>query len=498
MRTLRSSVFSWKKLPFLRKLIKKLPKSAELFVVGGAVRDAIIRRKTKDIDLVVRNVGLRSLERTLRSLGSVELVGRTFGVLKWTPQGWKGEQVDVALPRTDHALGTGGYKDVRTQSDPRLPLQEDLKRRDYTVNALAYNLKSGSIVDIVGGLSDIAAERLATVGEPHERFHEDYSRMLRGLRLSAELGFQLDARVAKITRIMMFHLQDTTQTGEWVVPRETIAREMIRMFVADPLRAFDICFYHNVFAILMPEVLDMQGCPQPKQYHVEGDVLQHTRLAIERMSDAAFKKRFGNEPSALLIFAILLHDIGKPVTVTFPAPDSDDRIRYNEHDSRGAAIARDIATRLHLSVYPKQDERRHVDAEDLAWLVKHHLVGFRNTIEHMRPATIEKYFYHPERPSRDLLQLQYVDSAATVGQGKKADMSGYMKIERVVRNISKTRNKIGIRPLLTGHDIMELLAIPPGPAIGTLLEALRDAQLRGSVKSIMQARTYLKRIYRAL
>jgi poly(A) polymerase len=131
-------------------------------------------------------------------------------------------------------------------------------------------------------------------------------------------------------------------------------------------------------------------------------------------------------------------------------------------------------------------------------MVKHHLVGFRNTIERMRPATIEKYFFHPERPSGDLLKLQYVDSAATVGQGKKADMSGYMKIERVVRNISKSRKEIGIRPLLSGHDIMKFLRIPPGPIIGTLLEALRDAQLRGKMKSKPQAYSYLKRIYRAL
>jgi tRNA nucleotidyltransferase (CCA-adding enzyme) len=341
------TTFSGKTLPFLAKLRKALPKKAEVFVVGGAVRDALLGRKTKDIDLVVRLVPIKALEKTLKSFGPVELVGKNFGVFKWMPKNWFGEAIDVALPRRDHALGTGGYKDVKTQSNPRLPLVEDMQRRDFTVNALAFDVFKKHLIDDVNGLSDLREKKLRTVGEPHLRFHEDFSRMLRGLRLSVDLGFTLEDRCAKVMRISMHHLNDQTKKGEWVVPRETIGKELIRAFIANPIQAFDACYYFHVFDELFPEVMDLRGCPQPSQFHVEGDVLQHTHLAVSKIGDAGYKKYFGNEkPSALLIFAALLHDIAKPRTITFPLPGSGDRIRYNNHDVLGGEMAHAIATRL--------------------------------------------------------------------------------------------------------------------------------------------------------
>lgn len=491
-----ASVFSTKKIPPLGKLQKALPKNAEFFVVGGAVRDAFLSRKTKDIDIIVRNVPLRTLEKILKKSGSVELVGKTFGVFKWMPKGWQNEAIDVALPRKDHAFGTGGYKHVKTQSDPHMPIEEDLLRRDYTINALAYDLRRQQVVDTTGGLGDLKLKILKTVGDPNKRFHEDYLRMLRGIRLSVELDFNIEDRCAKILRLSMHHLQDKNKKGEWVVPRETIGRELVRTFVANPVKAFDACFYFQVFGNLIPEVMDLQGCPQPAQFHSEGDVMQHTRLAISKLQSKEFLKYFGKEkPSALLIFATLLHDIAKPVTITFPQAGSKDRIRYNNHDAIGAELASRIANRLGLSVYPRNDSFRHVSADHLAWLVRYHLVGFRNSITSMRPATIEKYYFHDVFPSKELLRLQYVDTAATVGPKRRPDYSGFEAIYKHVSELSKVRRGKGQKSLLSGTEIMKTLGIPSGPDVGKALEALRNAQLKKIIATKQEAQTYILKYF---
>lgn len=487
--------FSAKKLPFLKKFISVLPQKAEVYVVGGAVRDALLRRQTKDIDVLIRNVPAKQLETSLRKLGPVELVGKSFGVFKWRPMGWSGEHIDVALPRRDHAFGTGGYKDVTTQSDPKLPLAEDMLRRDFTVNALAFDVKKKKVIDTVGGLDDIKAKILRSVGDPVKRFHEDYLRILRGLRLSITLDFSVDGRCAKVMRIMMHHLMEQTKAGEWVVPRETIGRELVRMYVANPLRAFDECFYSGFFASVIPEVMDLQGCPQPKQFHAEGDVMQHTRKALSLLSSEFFKKKFPKaKVSAELAFAVLLHDIGKPKTITYPESESKDRIRYNNHDAVGAHIATEVARRLSLSVFPKNDFVHRVDPEHLGWIVKHHLVGFRNQIRLMRPSTVEKYFFHEHFPSQELLQLQCVDSAATVGPKGKPDMSGWNAIMRRVHSIQRVRKATASTTLLSGYDIMKIRNISEGPLIGSYLERLNDAQLSGKVSNKDEATRFIKRL----
>jgi len=475
--------------------MKKLPKKAEVFVVGGAVRDVLLRKSTKDIDIVVRNVAPRTLQQTLKSMGPVELVGKTFGVFKWMPRGWKGEHIDVALPRRDHTFGTGGYKDVKTQSDPHLPLAEDVKRRDFTVNALAYNVKTRTLEDYVGGVSDLASKTLRTVGDPVKRFKEDYTRMLRGIRLSIQLGFSLETRTAKVLRIMMDHINDQNARGEWKVPREMVAKELVRMFVLDPVRAFDASYFFHVFDELMPEVMNLKGCPQPQQFHVEGDVMQHTRLALELLQSKGYKKLFGkSHPSAQLIFGILLHDVGKPVAITFPEVAGEDRIRYNNHDALGAEIASHIARRLHLFVYAKEDTTYHVDADKLFWIVRNHLIGFRNGIKQMKPATIEKYYFNEFYPSDELLRMQYVDTMATVGPKGKADAGGFRAIYATVRKIARARKGTGVRPLLSGNDIMDLRKIPSGPDVGKFLTQLRNVQLQGKVRTRSQAVRFIRSV----
>ena len=128
------------RFPFLIKISEQFPQ-AQIYVVGGAVRDFLLGRASKDLDFVVRGVPAEELEEFLEGMGRINLVGRNFGVFKFVPSGGDDHNpIDIALPRTEHALGTGGYHDFEVQSDPELPIEDDLSRRDFTVNAIALDI----------------------------------------------------------------------------------------------------------------------------------------------------------------------------------------------------------------------------------------------------------------------------------------------------------------------------------------------------------------------
>lgn len=478
---------------------------ARLYLVGGAVRDFLLGRVTKDVDLVVRGVASPELERFLSGLGRVDFVGRTFGVFKFLPRGRRaGDPVDIALPRTEESMaGTGAYRDFRIASDPRLPIEEDLKRRDFTLNAMAFEMSaaargekkdpSGVLVDPFGGAADLSARRLRTVGDAAARFREDYSRMLRGVRFSCALGFEFDAETWASLKTLSGRVQDRRPDGEFVVPREIVARELILAFEADPVRALDLLDASGLLTVLLPELEAMKGCPQPPNYHSEGDVWTHTRLALARLSSPEFHKIAGKGPvPAEVVFGVLFHDVAKPATIRTPERDGTDRIRFHEHDRIGGEMVRHICDRLKLSQFPRRS-LHHLDAGRLSWLVEKHLLLI-NDVAVMKNATIEKYFFNPDVPGRALLRVMAADILATIPAGGEPDLGNYRGLLARIRRLrtsAKDRAKLE-PPLLNGREVMDLLTLEPGPRIGGLLLQLREAQLGGKIRTKREAEAYLK------
>ena len=175
MQNWHKNLSKWAKIPFIKQLIKKFPK-ADLFLVGGAVRDEILGRETKDFDFVIRGVSKDNLQKFLTTQGKVDLVGKKFGVFKFKPKGWKGLEIDIALPRTEHSINfSGAYKDFKIQSNAKLKIEDDLSRRDFTINAMAFNIKKQELVDPFNGQVDLKKQKIKAVGKPEQRFREDYS-----------------------------------------------------------------------------------------------------------------------------------------------------------------------------------------------------------------------------------------------------------------------------------------------------------------------------------
>lgn len=224
------------------------------FVVGGAVRDALLGRALKDIDIVVTGVETEALTRFLETRGTVDFVGRTFGVFKFSSKEHDA-RFDIALPRTDIPAGTGGYRDVEARVDPRLPIEDDLARRDFTVNAMAWDASEDRLIDPHGGQNNLEKKMIRAVGDPVTRFQEDYTRMLRGLRFAVQLGFEIDPATWEATRALMPRVNDE-RDGERLVPFEMVARELLKSLDADPMRTAELWNNAGAVNILMSELGD--------------------------------------------------------------------------------------------------------------------------------------------------------------------------------------------------------------------------------------------------
>jgi len=476
-------------LGFANRLLKKFPE-AKIYLVGGIVRDWILKRVSQDYDFVVSGVPTKKLEAFLKTQGQVNLVGRRFGVFKFTPKK-STLTLDIALPRTEHAWGTGGYKDVETQSDWRLPIEEDLKRRDFTINAMALEMSEKKLIDPFDGQTDLKKKLIKTVGKPRERFKEDYSRMLRALRFAAQLNFTIE----KNTWLALIKMMKKISNG--IVPAEVIAKEFIKSLMSDPVKTLDLWGASGALKYLMPELLKMRNCPQPKEFHAEGDVWTHTRIALKNLTTPAYKKFLKTLPehfikentlSPELILGVLFHDIGKPYTIKTPEKDGVDRIRTNEHDTVGAKLFKKIGERLRFNSVPNYS----CDLDKISWMIVHHLLTVHGEPEKFTNRTIEKYFFNTKNPGGNLLKLIYIDQMASFVKGKPSLGSLPQLIKRIKQLLKTLRQKDTLPPpLLNGNEIMKILKIQAGPPVGVIIEKMREAQLSGKIKNKNEAKKYL-------
>jgi len=318
--------------------------------------------------------------------------------------------------------------------------------------------------------------------------------MLRGLRLACQLGFDWDADTWT-SLVQLMPQINATRNNEFVVPRETVGRELVRAFVNDPVKALDLWDASGAVAAVLPELLPMKGCPQPPNYHAEGDVWTHTRLALERLQAPEFASEWsGKRPDAEVIFAVLLHDVAKPVTITTPERDGADRIRFNNHDNVGARMARAICERVKLSQFPR-DSEWHIDPERLAWLVAHHLLLVHGAIEDMKNSTIERYFFADQRAGEQLLMVMWADGSATVPPSGTPDLTNYRAMRaRIAKLAALDRARTGLPPpLVDGRRLMTEFGLKPGPTVGKYLALVREAQLAGEVATPGEALAWLKR-----
>ncbi len=406
----------------------------QAYLVGGAVRDLLLGRPSRDVDIVTA----ARPEDIARLFPRSVPVGAAFGVVLVPTEGGA---YHVATFRRE-----GPYLDGRRPAFVEYAtLEEDVRRRDFTVNALLYDPVGEAVIDLVGGREDLAARHIRTVGNPEERFAEDHLRMLRAVRLAAELDFTISEETIQAIRRLAPQITR--------VSAERVRDELLRLLIS-PGRAvgLDRLRESGLLVQILPEVAAMVGVEQPPEFHPEGDVFTHTRLALSHLGD----------PSAVLALAVLLHDVGKPPTFA----RGPDRIRFHGHDRVGAEMAEQICRRLRCSAE---------ETERIVALVRDHERFW--TVPQMRPARAKRFLARPDFP--DLLELGRVDVLAMNG-----DLSRWQQIRQAQESLTAEER----RPprLVTGDDLIAR-GYPPGPHYKEILESVLDAQLEGRVRTREEA-----------
>ncbi len=419
---------------------KRAFSQSELYLVGGAVRDILLDRPTKDFDFVVKGVKAEDLEKFLNGLGKTDLVGKSFGVFKFVPKVRENsiEAFDIALPRTEIAGMSGGYKDFEVQSDPDLPIEADLGRRDFTINALAWDIKNEKLIDQFHGVDDLQAGIIRAIGDPRERFQEDYTRMLRAIRFSCQLDFTIEAETLKAIAKKAEEIK--------TIATERINDELTKMIMSDQAeKGVRLMAEAGLLKVLIPELDASRGISQNK-HHIY-DVFEHSVRALGAGAGRGYKLE--------VRLAAMLHDIGKPQT---KEGEGTDATFYN-HDIVGAKIAKKILRRLSFSN----------EAVDYAvHLIRYHM--FYYALDIVSDAGVRRMLARLGKENiDDFIAVRICDR---LGMGRpKAKPWKLIELERRFKEVQLdpiTPKMIQLK----GDELMKLLDIAPGPRVGLILSAL--------------------------
>lgn len=411
----------------------------QAYVVGGAVRDLLLDMPPKDFDVATdaRPEQVKPLFR--RAL----IIGRRFRLVHVMIGG---ETVEVSTFRSADDRSAEKDEHGRVLRDNVFGTQEeDARRRDFTVNGLYLDPASGEVRDLVDGRADLGRRVLRAIGDPAARFLEDHLRLLRAVRLAAELDFAIEPATKAAVRELAPRAAD--------VAAERTRDELLRLLTGPAAaRGVSLLQETGLLGVLLPEVQAMDGVEQPPEWHPEGDVLTHTKLLFAHLP----------EPSPELALAALLHDVGKPPTLD----RSSGVPRFPSHAKVGAEMAEGICRRLRLA----NESRERVVA-----LVAGHMRFL--DVRSMRTSTLKRFLRQENFDEH--LALHRADCLASHG---KLDNWGYARA---------SRDELGadaLAPprLVTGHDLMRL-GWSAGPELGAELARLEELQLEGRLATREEA-----------
>jgi poly(A) polymerase len=431
---------------FAVDVVRRLRQSGyEAYLAGGCVRDELLGLVPADYDVATA----ARPEDVIKTFKKTVEVGVSFGVVEVIgPRRADGSfpKVQVATFRSDGAYVDGRRPESVTFSSPR----EDAERRDFTINGIFFDPLDGRVIDYVGGQADLQAKVLRAIGDPKARFREDKLRLLRAVRMAARFGFPIEPQTAAAIREMAGQIT--------VVSAERIAEELRKM-LAHPNRAWALRHMDDLGLLrhVLPEVEnEMKGLPQGFPNAPTGDLWQHTLKVLEVLEGPRWP-----EPSAVsfpLAFAALLHDVGKKRSAAREA----DRYTFHGHEHIGKRLVGVASRRLKLS---------NAESDRVEWLVERH--QYLCDAPTMRMSKLKPILVHPG--IGELLALHRADSVAS---GRST-----AHVEFCERMLRETPAEIlNPPPLLTGDDLIAR-GWEQGPQFKTVLDAVREAQLEGTIHS---------------
>ena len=412
------------------------------FWVGGCVRDQLLGREPDDYDIAT-DATPGQVEAVFRHTVPV---GRQFGVVLVLVGG---REFQVATFRTE-----GGYADGRRPGQVRFSsAEEDARRRDLTVNGLFFDPVTGRLHDWVGGQADLEARRVRMIGDPVERLLEDHLRLLRVVRFATQLDFAIEPATLAAVRA---HAGLITR-----VSAERVRDELVKLFrPPHAARGLDLLRDSGLLSEVLPEVAAFQTCAQSPDFHPEGTVYEHVRLMLAQLpADGA----------EWLPWAVLLHDVAKPVTASRD-PETG-TIHFYGHEKTGAAMAAEILRRLRFP-------NRAVEATEAA--VRYHM-QFKD-VRQMRKSTLRRMLLRRTFPLE--LALHRLDCLGSHGR-----LDHY---EFLVREAAELARRPELRPPLLRGEQLIALGLAPGPELGALLAEVRERQLLDELRSPDDALAFVR------
>lgn len=415
----------------------------ESFLAGGCVRDILLGKMPKDYDITTSAKPAEIAQTFPETIP----VGAHFGVMLVLIDS---DPFEVATFRHD-----GPYLDGRHPTHVRFgSLEEDVRRRDFTINGMVYDPIDDRVIDLVDGQIDLRRKMVRAIGNARERFVEDRLRMIRAVRFAASLDFVIEAE----TLAALKELAPTIGAVSW----ERIGDEITRILTeGGARRGFQLLDDSGLLLATLPEIAAMKGVEQSPDYHPEGDVFTHTLLLLSHLQ----------APTETLAYGCLLHDVAKPPCFR----KEGEKITYYGHTELGAVMAEEILKRL---------KRSRATWERVAYLVRSHLRHMQAA--QMRLATLKRFL--GEEGIDELLELTRIDALSSNG-----DLQYYRYC--LDKRAELKEEEIHPEPLVRGRDLIEM-GFAPGPKFSEILKQVEEAQLNGELHSRAEALEWIVKNYR--
>jgi len=447
---------------------------AKAIVVGGSVRDHFLKLPSKDYDIEVYGLDtMEELEEILSKYGSVNLVGKSFGVLKFTHAG---EVYDFSFPRRESKVGEG-HRGFEVEVDGSLDFETAAKRRDFTVNAMGYDVLGKSFLDPFDGVNDMQKKELRHIDDV--TFIEDPLRVYRAVQFSARFGYDLAEETFNLCKKMV----EEGMLEE--LAKERVYEEWKKLLLKSekPSQGFERMKELGIIEKYFPELQALIAVPQSKKWHPEGDVWNHTMMCVDVMSK---QRRSGcphpdndKQKTLKFMFAILCHDLGKPLTTTV---DDEGNVRAIGHEGAGLEPSKTLMYRL-------MDEHDFITA--LMPLVEHHLKPSQFYAGKAKASAIRRL-----ATKVNIEELVLVARADFLGRTTKEAKLGVYEAGDWLLEKSKAL-AVSTKPLdclLQGRDLITL-GFEPSAKFKEMLDAVYTLQLEGTIATKDEAEVFIKNQY---
>lgn len=443
----------------IQKACEYIAKSAQemggrAYCVGGCVRDALLGASPKDIDVEIYGLQSEQIEQILSKRFKFEIVGKSFGV--WI---LKGFGIDVSMPRTERKTGVG-HKAFKIEGDPNLSFEEACARRDFTINAMLYDILSGEVIDVYNGKVDLQNRILRHTSA---RFTEDPLRVLRAMQFAARFDMQVAPETIEIC----------SQIDIENLPEERIFEEWKKLILKGKKISNGLFFLRDCGWIkYFPALKAMDKCPQDPRWHPEGDVYIHTAYSM----DCFAENRIGNDEEDLIVgLAVLCHDMGKPRTTTI---DPDGSIHSYGHDTMGVKYARKFLEKL---------TREKGIIEAVLPLVERHMAILDLYRSDAGDSAIRRLANKVGRIDR-LVRVDQADRGGRPPIVPEPSPQGEWILKKAEALAIKDSAP---KPILLGRHLIEM-GLKPSREFGEILDACYEAQLDGIVYDLESATTFVK------